>query len=120
MKKLSLARLYRFSQKFSLFKTGHRNLNLNLLNIGSSVDRPSLYSFNVQNFTKKPEKNDKKAKKEKEKDTINKEYQDVSVDEIKSKYKTKSDGVLIVFKEAINEIRVQRSNPKILDSVQVR
>jgi hypothetical protein len=118
MKKLSLNTLFRLSQNISFLKTGQNNLKL--FNIGLLMNRPSFYSLTVQHFSKKPEKNDKKAKKEKEKDTINKEYQDVSVDELKSKYKTKSEGILVVFKEAINEIRVQRSNPRILDSVQVR
>lgn len=80
---------------------------------------PHFMKFQIADFAKKPEKNDKKVKTQKEKETINKEYQDVSVDELKSKYKSKSDGIVVTYKEVINEIRVQRSNPKILDSVQV-
>jgi len=81
----------------------------------------NLLKYQMANFAKKtPDKNDKKVKTQKEKDTINKEYQDVSTDELKTKYKQKSDNIVITYKEVINEIRVQRSNPKILDSIQVK
>jgi hypothetical protein len=93
--------------------------NFFMLNKVSDTMKSNFLNIQIANFAKKPDKNDKKAKTQKEKDTINKEYQDVSVDELKSKYKSKSDGIVVTFKEVINEIRVQRSNPKILDSIQV-
>jgi hypothetical protein len=93
--------------------------NFFMLNKVSETMKSNFLNIQIANFAKKPDKNDKKAKTQKEKDTINKEYQDVSVDELKSKYKSKSDGIVVTFKEVINEIRVQRSNPKILDSIQV-
>jgi hypothetical protein len=94
--------------------------NLSFFSLAIPIN--NTYSFNKMpfaNFAKKVDKNDKNAKKEKEKDKINKEYEDVSVDELKSKYKQKSDNIVVTFKEAINEIRVQRSNPKILDGLTV-
>jgi hypothetical protein len=79
------------------------------------------YSYPIFSFAKKSnDKNDKKTKKEKEKETINKEYSGISVEELKSKYRTKTDNILTKFMEQLNEIRIQRSNPKILDSIQVK
>lgn len=79
-----------------------------------------LYNVPSATFAKKAsDKNDKKTKKEKEKETINKEYSNVSVEELKSKYRLKTDNIINKFKEELNEIRVQRSNPKILDGTQV-
>ena len=81
-----------------------------------------MFNFNKIQFATfaKNDKNDKKVKNQKEKDTINKEYADVSPEELKSKYKLKTDAILLIFKEALAEIRIQRSNPKILDNIQVR
>jgi len=74
------------------------------------------------NFSKKSkdDKNDKKNKKEKEKENINKEYENISIEQLKSNYKNKVDACLVTMKEKFYEIRIQRSNPKILDNLQVK
>ena len=51
-------------------------------------------NLNFSNFGDKrkggtdPKKNEKKAKLEQEKQSINKQYEDISVDDLSSKYKT--------------------------------
>lgn len=103
--------------KAQLFKYSIRKFGF--LKLTEPILSNFLYKTNVKTFAKKPDKNDKKVKKEKEKDTIKEEYQDISVDEIKNQYKEKCDGILEVTKTALSEIRLQRSNPKILDGIQV-
>jgi hypothetical protein len=113
----------------TLSKNVKNNLNINkiplfnfssVLPINNISHLNSFYKYPIAFFAKKGgDKNDKKTKKEKEKETINKEYSNVSVEELKSKYKTKTDNILNKFKEELNEFRVQRSNPKILDGTQV-
>jgi hypothetical protein len=105
-----------YTNKLVMFNITSLFIHKNSLSAYSNT----IYNYPHANFAKKGgEKNDKKAKKEKEKETINKEYANVSVEELKSKYKSKTDNILTKFKEELNEIRVQRSNPKILDSTQV-
>lgn len=85
------------------------------------TSNPFIY-VNPFYFSKKTgggKKDDKKVKKEKEKEAIGKEYESVSTDEVKSNYKNKSEAILKTFKETLNEIKIQRSNPKILDNLPV-
>jgi len=111
-----------FTNKFNLFNfTNLFQRNTLTDNLSRNPIRNNFYTYPISCFAKKSnDKNDKKTKKEKEKETINKEYSGVSVEELKSKYRTKSDNILTNFMEQLNEIRVQRSNPKILDSIQVK
>ena len=67
----------------------------------------------------KNDKNSKNEKSQKEKDTINKEYAGITPEQLKSKYKQKSDTCITALTDALTGIRVQRSNPKILDNIQV-
>jgi ribosome recycling factor len=107
----TLIKFPRFNFNTSLFPTQCQSIINNKM---------SFYTLKYANFAKGGSgKNDKKAKKEKEKENIHKEYQGMSTDELKAKYKTKFDNVLVNFKEALAEIRVQRSNPKILDGIVV-
>jgi hypothetical protein len=118
--------------KITFCKTPKYNYSMNIScnNSNYIYNTPSLfYKFNSFNFAAKKggagggggggKKDDKKVKKEKEKEQINKEYESVSVDEVKSQYKLKSDNILKTLKEELTEIKVQRSNPKILDNLHV-
>jgi len=105
--------------KYNFYRLSMSNIS-SILFENKICNMNGFYNYPSATFAKKAgDKNDKKTKKEKEKETINKEYANVSIDELKSKYKTKTDNIIIKFKEELNEIRVQRSNPKILDGTQV-
>lgn len=105
----------------TFLKNGRMSLLRNSISFGYYTNLDKIfYTTPLATFAKKGgDKNDKKSKKEKEKESINKEYSNVSIDELKSKYKSKADAITINLKEALNEIRVQRSNPRILDNILV-
>lgn len=64
-----------------------------------SIRKDHLISFQFANFSEKKKggaghenkKNEKKAKLEKEKEAINREYEDVGVEDLTSKYKAQVD-----------------------------
>jgi hypothetical protein len=127
MKKLVIAgfRNFNFLQKKDFFQNFFKLRLASSLVYKTTTQLPIYnnisYNFGAKN--KPPssgDKFDKKAKKEKEKATINKEYQDISPDELKSNYRNNSEKVITEVKEKLYEIRVSKTNPKILDNIQVR
>ena len=66
------------------------NSNFKYYNLIFLMNGLKFNKLNIAHFAKKKEggsTDNKKAKNEKEKQEINKEYEDVSIDEIKEKYK---------------------------------
>jgi hypothetical protein len=79
-----------------------KRLTINVRRINASKMLPtfSLYKFPIANFSKKKEGgggSDKKAKVEKEKKDINREYENVSTDELKERYKQQSEVMLYLY-----------------------
>jgi hypothetical protein len=58
---------------------------------------PILNNIQITNFSKKKETDSKKNKNEKEKQEINKEYEKVSTEEIKSKYISQAEVIKKLF-----------------------
>lgn len=100
-----------------LFQSFSLRLNLIAFNKLNKNSFNSFYKTSSMFFAKKNDKNDKKQK---EKETINKQYENVSLDQVKSKYKSSSSDVSSDFLAQLSEIQVQRTNPKILEGIQVK
>jgi hypothetical protein len=74
----------------TLFKRISINLRTNTIKL---LPVFNMYNFPIANFSKKKESggNDKKVKIEKEKKEINREYENVSTDELKERYKQQTE-----------------------------
>jgi hypothetical protein len=80
----------------TLFK--RLSINIRRINVFNILPAFSMYKFPIANFSKKKEPTggvDKKAKLEKDKKEINKQYENVSTDELKERYKTQSEVIKV-------------------------
>ena len=76
----------------TLFK--RLSINIRRVNAFNILPAFNMYKFPIAHFSKKKEPStgvDKKAKLEKDKKEINKQYENVSTDELKERYKTQSE-----------------------------